>query len=647
MMNTRKWFLGAMLLPMAVMTTSCVDNMDNPVAPSAAATESEQQAQFWSKFDKWQTDSCTLGDDFYMHMLGKFWWHPTDIYPDGMISYAGELNTERFDQMHGKGDADFDALWEITDVYPQEPTADELDKMVGDRLAELWQNATTMEQAMEALGRATMAGYNGRFEPIIEIVDGKPAWVVKEPMPFYYDARALSPLYDKHELSERLAYHGGQPMRRAAGTANAYQAALMKGMDLGVSPEQVVWSDEATKNYQAVMQTMLNPDSVKKFIAASIRMYDGLLMSDKILKEYADIERTTPKGEKVKLPLGRMKLHSNILTIWGNLYCLRAYNKLYVSADVKKKYVAWCEEFRQAMQKRLENNRWLSGETRANALEKLKLVEFYVGAEPDVTPDVAMPKLNKKDNMVSLIRQLRKARRDTQHWMIGRTRREVLMLNDVFENLYSYTEDNATYGPETNSVTIYPSNLLQPYVDAADEEALTLAVLGSTIGHELTHGFDSTGRKYDKFGAFKNWWTAADEAQFTTYTDQLVANYSALLMMPWADQTLYDNGKNTLGENIADIGGCCLGLDILLGKHPEATPEQQKQLSKRYFQGWAIAWSSSYDLEFAKQRYTDDVHSQARERCNGVVRNINAWYDAYDIKSGTLYLEPSKRVAIW
>jgi hypothetical protein len=86
--------------------------------------------------------------------------------------------------MNGKGDADFDALWEITDVYPQEPTADELDKMVGDRLAELWQNATTMEQAMEALGRATMAGYNGRFEPIIEIVDGKPAWVVKEPMPF-------------------------------------------------------------------------------------------------------------------------------------------------------------------------------------------------------------------------------------------------------------------------------------------------------------------------------------------------------------------------------------------------------------------------------------------------------------------------------
>ena len=188
---------------------------------------------------------------------------------------------------------------------------------------------------------------------------------------------------------------------------------------------------------------------------------------------------------------------------------------------------------------------------------------------------------------------------------------------------------------------------MPPYVVAADEETLTLAVLGSTIGHELTHGFDNNGRKYDKYGAKNNWWTTTDEAQFTKYTDQLVENYSELLMMPWADKTLYDNGKNTLGENIADIGGCCLSLDILLSKHPEATPEQQKQLTKRYFQGWAIAWSGSYDLEFAKSQYYDDEHSQLRERCNGVVRNMNAWYDAYDIKSGTLYLEPAKRVIIW
>ena len=124
-------------------------------------------------------------------------------------------------------------------------------------------------------------------------------------------------------------------------------------------------------------------------------------------------------------------------------------------------------------------------------------------------------------------------------------------------------------------------------------------------------------------------------------------NYNDLLMMPWASKTLYDNGKGTLGENIADIGGCCLGLDILLSKHQDAKPEERQQLIRRYFQAWAIVWSTSYSLSFAQDAYYSDVHSQSRERTNGVVRNIDAWYDAYNIKSGTLYLEPSKRVAIW
>ena len=207
--------------------------------------------------------------------------------------------------------------------------------------------------------------------------------------------------------------------------------------------------------------------------------------------------------------------------------------------------------------------------------------------------------------------------------------------------------DNASYSPSTNDVTINTSNLLPPYVDAKDEEPLTLVSLASSIGHELTHGFDSSGRRYDKYGAKTDWWTPADTAKFVLFADQLVDNYNQLLMMPWASKTLYCNGKGTLAENIADIGGCCLGLDLLLARHPDDSPERIKQLTKRYFQAWAIVWSRSYDLDFAERAYYNDEHSQSRERVNGVLRNINAWYDAYDITNGTLYLEPSKRVAIW
>ena len=639
--------MAAILTPAALLT-SCTDNIDNPGSPTRPAGETAAQTAFWDKFDKWQTDSCTLGDDFYMHMEGKFWWNPEDIYPDGMISYASDLQSDRVSEMlSSTTDADVKILRDVCDAASEDGSTplQKAQEMLKPRVDELWQNATTMEQAMEAWGRATVAGYNSLFSPVVKVVTGQAAWVMEEGRPFYYDDRGLSQL-GKQELEKRRAYRGGQPIRRAVGQADANLTAFVKGLGLGLSADELVWEKEAKTLYESMAKTFTTVEAVKKEIETCVYMYDGLLISDDWLTAYNNVTYTTTSGKQVKLRLTRSKLMSNIKFLYGSLYVVRDFNKKFITASMKSQYAGYCEDFRAAFQKRLENNMWLSAETRANALDKLKNMEFFVATEPDATPDVATPKL-KNEGIISLVRQLRQARLDSYKWMIGRTRREVIMLLSTYDFSVSCLDDNAYYDRATNAVFINPSNLLAPYIHDGDEDALRLAVLGSTIGHELTHGFDNGGRLYDKNGAYKNWWTPADTIKFNTYSKQLVENYSELLMMPWADKTLYDNGKNTLGENIADIGGCCLSLDILLSKHPEATPEQQKQLTKRYFQGWAIAWSGSYDLEFAKSRYYDDEHSQLRERCNGVVRNINAWYDAYDIKSGTLYLEPAKRVAIW
>ena len=643
----KQWMMAAILTPAALLT-SCTDNIDNPGSPTRPAGETAAQTAFWDKFENWQTDSCTLGDDFYMHMLHNFWWNPEDIYPDGMISYAGDLQSDRVSEMlSSTTDADVKILRDVCDAASKDGSTplQKAQEMLKPRVDELWQNATTMEQAMEAWGRATVAGYNSLFSPVVKVVTGQAAWVMDEGRPFYYDDRSLSQL-GKQELEKRRAYRGGQPIRRAAGQADANLTAFVKGLGLGLSADELVWEKEAKTLYESMAKTFTTVEAVKKEIETCVYMYDGLLISDDWLTAYNNVTYTTTSGKQVKLRLTRSKLMSNIKFLYGSLYVVRDFNKKFITASMKSQYAGYCEDFRAAFQKRLENNTWLSAETRTNALDKLKNMEFFVATEPDATPDVATPKL-KNEGIISLVRQLRQARLDTYKWMIGRSRREVIMLLSTFDFGVSCLEDNAYYDRATNAVFINPSNLLAPYIQDGDEDALRLAVLGSTIGHELTHGFDNGGRLYDKNGAYKNWWTPADTTTFNTYSQQLVDNYSELLMMPWADKTLYDNGKNTLGENIADIGGCCLSLDILLSKHPEATPEQQKQLTKRYFQGWAIAWSGSYDLEFAKSRYYDDEHSQLRERCNGVVRNINAWYDAYDIKSGTLYLEPAKRVAIW
>ena len=117
--------------------------------------------------------------------------------------------------------------------------------------------------------------------------------------------------------------------------------------------------------------------------------------------------------------------------------------------------------------------------------------------------------------------------------------------------------------------------------------------------------------------------------------------------MPWEDPTVYADGKNTLTENTADLGGCLLGLDILLDRYRNASEAEKKSVMQRYFQAWAIQWSTTYDLEYANYLKANDVHSLQRERTNGVVQNINEWYDAYDVKSGTLFLPPSERVEIW
>ena len=647
MRKMKQWMMAAILTPAALLT-SCTDNIDNPGSPTRPAGETAAQTAFWDKFNQWQTDSCTLGDDFYMHMLHNFWWNPEDIYPDGMISYAGDLQSDRVSEMlSSTTDADVKILRDVCDAASGDGSTplQKAQEMLKPRVDELWQNATTMEQAMEAWGRATVAGYNSLFSPVVKVVTGQAAWVMEEGRPFYYDERGLSQL-GKQELEKRRAYRGGQPTRRAAGQADANLTAFVKGLGLGLSVDELVWEEDAKTTFESMVNTFTTVEAVKKEIETCVYMYDGLLISDDWLTAYNNVTYTTTSGKQVKLRLTRSTLMSNIKFLYGSLYVVRDFNKKFITASMKSQYAAYCEDFRAAFQKRLENNTWLSEETRANALDKLKNMEFFVATEPDATPDVATPKL-KNEGIISLVRQLRQARLDTYKWMIGRTRREVIMLLSTYDFGVSCLDDNAYYDRATNAVFINPSNLLAPYIQDGDEDALRLAVLGSTIGHELTHGFDNGGRLYDKNGAYKNWWTPADTIKFNTYSKQLVDNYSELLMMPWADKTLYDNGKNTLGENIADIGGCCLSLDILLSKHPEATPEQQKQLTKRYFQGWAIAWSGSYDLEFAKSQYYDDEHSQLRERCNGVVRNMNAWYDAYDIKSGTLYLEPAKRVAIW
>jgi len=170
--------------------------------------------------------------------------------------------------------------------------------------------------------------------------------------------------------------------------------------------------------------------------------------------------------------------------------------------------------------------------------------------------------------------------------------------------------------------------------------------IGGVIGHEMGHGFDDQGAKSDAQGVLRDWWNADDVARFTTLGDRLAAQYNAFEALPGINV----NGRLTLGENIGDNGGLQVALHayrLSLGGD-EAPVLEGLNGDQRFFLGWAQAWRNKYRDAALRNLVLSDPHSPAHFRANGAVRNMDAWYTAFNVEPGNaLYLPPEERVLIW
>ena len=639
MRNTLKLQLLS-VMTMAVFT-ACTDTIDNPADTELVNGETPAQRAFWARFDAWQTDSCTLGDDFYMHMIGTWWKNPVDIYPDGLTQYAKILNNERVNAIRSSEPNLAKIKSHINDELTM--SDDEVEQMANAKVDELWDGATTRDEALAALGRAWAQGYTLILEPRVNLVNGVPTWQLDIKFPLYVNI---------YQLSKESPWQATDPRQNARMKTRAEQQAasdvdkIIKGMNIGIDHIEI--KDRAQVFLQYLLDYGLNSlEDIKYQIKEAVILLDGTLVNDKFVAEYNEyLADMLPLHDfSGQVVLRRQDILNNVLIYMGSLYSLNYYNRQYITPAKRQQYTKWCEQFRDAMRQRLETNTWMEEETRQNALDKLEKMLFYVGDISDI-PDCAIPTLTGQ-TIIDDVRQLRKAQLDVYCWAATKTCEEATMLLSPYLYAFNYTADEAWNMVEGNYVMITPSNLLSPYIEDDYDDALQWAFLATTIGHEMIHGFDITGSQYDMWGNKTNWWTEADAAKFKALCSQLTDRYNQLQLMPWIDPTLYCNGQKTLGENIADLGGCCLGLQILLSEHPNATDKEKAALTRRYLQGWAIQWGSYYNVEQAKQTISWDTHSLHRERVNGVVRNMDEWYDAYGIKSGSLYLHPSQRVLIW
>ncbi len=315
----------------------------------------------------------------------------------------------------------------------------------------------------------------------------------------------------------------------------------------------------------------------------------------------------------------------------GQLYAAQHFG-----AGAKAKIEVLVTNLKAAYRARLEKLEWMGPETKAEALKKLDTYTIKVGY-PDHPRDYS--KLTIEDD--DLVGNVRRAGAADWAFYSGR------LAGPVDKSDWSMTpQTNDAYNGSLRDI-VFPAGILQaPMFDANADAAVNYGAIGGVIGHELTHGFDDEGRKIDAAGALRDWWTKEDGAKFEERAKKLGQQYSALQPLPG----LHVNGELTMGENIADLGGVTLALDAYhasLGG--QAAPVIDGLTGdQRVLLGWAQAWRGKVTDDYVRRQVVSDPHSPRQFRVNGVVRNLDAWYEAFGVKAGdALYVAPEARVRIW
>jgi putative endopeptidase len=315
----------------------------------------------------------------------------------------------------------------------------------------------------------------------------------------------------------------------------------------------------------------------------------------------------------------------------------QAYVAKYYPPDAQRKMVQLTHDLRDAFRNRLEHNAWMSPQTKQKALEKLAAFDFQVGY-PKKWRDYAALHIDAGDLYGDVERG---AAFEWNYW-VGH------LGHPVDHDQWDMTPQtvNAYNNPVFNEV-VFPAAILQPpFFNNAADPAINYGAIGGVIGHEMTHGFDDQGRKYDAHGRLHDWWTAEDAKRFDALGKRYGAEFAAMDILPGA----HINPELTMGENIADLGGLTLALDAYHAfLHGKPAPVLNGITGdQRVFLGWAQVWRAKVRPDAARQRLVIDPHSPPMARVNGPTQNIDAWYSAFDVKPGeTHYLAPKDRVVIW
>jgi predicted metalloendopeptidase len=441
------------------------------------------------------------------------------------------------------------------------------------------------------------------------------------------EMRNVSYVYNPHRLHELEKAYPSIPWRSAL-TAWGLDSRDQE------SVQYIVTNVKYTRHLNKLFHTLDAPKMTAWFKSLMINYYVKYLPPPFDDIHHAFFEKLL-KGVDKKLPQTNLTL--KVLMNFAQQDLSHLFVETAVPAEIKRTTIGYIRLLKEATARRLQGLRWMEPTTKRAALEKVSEMSFQV-AYPEkwvsetraVTIDSERPFQNlvalASADTDSMIRDLREGncRKRPSKWREG-----------AFEV-------NAYYYPEGNMLVVPAGILRPPFFDTARSDAWNLGAIGVAISHEITHGFDDDGRTFDGKGNYVDWWTPSDERTYRAMSRAVVKLFDGQKYMGG-----HVDGKMTLNENLADLGGMAIALDALRTLLP-SDPAEQKKAYVDFFTGFAVSWRQKDRPKKAKQALLLDVHAPPLYRVNLIVKQFEEFYTAFDILPGTKgYVPLEERIVFW
>ena len=395
---------------------------------------------------------------------------------------------------------------------------------------------------------------------------------------------------------------------------------------------------------------------LKEWLSASAIDCHASLLSSDFVNENFDFHGRTLSGTEELRP--RWKRALGLIEAYLGEAMGRAWVARHFPPNAKEAMDALVRRLLDAYGESIRGLNWMSEDTKVKALAKLATFNPKIGY-PVKWRDYSTLNLDPEATIVENVRAANAHATDREWAKLGRP-------VDRDEWYMTPQTVNAYYNPTQNEI-VFPAAILQPpFFDTEADDALNFGAIGAVIGHEIGHGFDDQGSRYDGEGNLSNWWTDEDRAAFEDRTHALIEQYDALtpaILLDQGEESEEDdertlphvNGALTIGENIGDLGGLTIAWKAWAASLAEQglTPHTAPVIDgitgpQRFFYSWARAWCTATRPQFARQMLAIDPHSPAEFRCNQVLRNLDTFADAFNVTpDDKMWLEPSQRVTIW